>query len=158
MVSGATQDESQLWVRSLEAMAARRLEGRDGAQLPFWSPDSRRIGFFTASGKLKTIAASGGHAEILADPPNPRGGAWSSSNTIVYAPDLYDPLYRVPAGGGKPEPVTKIDAARKESVTASLYSYPMTSTSSSRHFPGRTASSRSSRAHSKTIHGRGWER
>ena len=115
VVTGATQDESQLWVRSLEAMAARRLEGGDGAKVPFWSPDSRRIGFFTASGKLKTIAASGGRADVLADAPNPRGGAWSSSNIIVYAPDLYGPLYRMPAGGGTPQPATKIDAARKES-------------------------------------------
>ncbi|MRR13476.1 serine/threonine protein kinase, partial [bacterium] len=49
----------QLYVRSLDATDARSLSGTDGAQYPFWSPDSRSRGFFT-TGKLKPIAGGGG--------------------------------------------------------------------------------------------------
>jgi Tol biopolymer transport system component len=112
-VGGLTRSESQLWVRSLDTMAARRLEDAEGASLPFWSPDSRRIGFF-ANAKLKIVAAAGGRAEILAEAPNGRGGIWTPSNTIVFAPNWSGPLYRIPASGGTPAPVTKLDTARGE--------------------------------------------
>ena len=69
--ASVTRSETQLWVRSLDSTDARRLDDADGASLPFWSPDSRRIGFF-ADGKLKTIAVTGGRAEVLCDAP---GGA-----------------------------------------------------------------------------------
>jgi len=113
VVGNVTQTDTQLWVRSLDSIAARRLDDAAGAVLPFWSPDSRRIGFFTSS-KLKTIAASGGRAETLADAPGARGAAWGPSNTIIYAPDFGGPLYRISASGGTPAPVTVLDPARKE--------------------------------------------
>jgi Tol biopolymer transport system component len=113
IVGSLTRSDAQLWVRSLDSTAAHRLEDADGAQLPFWSPDSRRIGFFTTS-KLKTIAASGGRAETLCDAPGARGATWSPSNVIVFAPDAGGPLFRIPASGGTPTPVTTLDPARKE--------------------------------------------
>ena len=113
IVGSLTRSETQLWVRPIDSMAARRLDGGDGANLPFWSPDSRRIGFFTNT-KLMTIAASGGRAEVLADAPGGRGGAWTASNLILYAPDASGPLYRINASGGTPEALTTIDASRKQ--------------------------------------------
>src|SRR4030095_3965118 len=44
----------RLWVRPLDSDAPRVLDGTEGAQEPFWSPDSRSLGFF-AGGKLKRI-------------------------------------------------------------------------------------------------------
>ena len=115
-VSGAVSgSDSQIWVRPLESVLPRRLEDTEGGQLPFWSADSRRIGFFS-HGKLKTIAASGGRAETLADTPGARGGTWNAENVIVFAPDAQGPLYKVSATGGKPEQVTTIDPARKEAA------------------------------------------
>jgi serine/threonine protein kinase/Tol biopolymer transport system component len=113
VVGGITRAETQMWVRSLASMTARRLDDADGASLPFWSPDSRHIGFFSGT-KLKTVAASGGRAEIVCDAPFGRGGAWSASNVIVFAPDAAGPLFRVPATGGTPTPVTSLDSAKKE--------------------------------------------
>ena len=113
VVGAVNRSETQLWVRSLNSTAARRLEDGDGANLVFWSPDSRRIAFFTAS-KLKTIAASGGRAEVLTDTPGGRGGSWSPANVIVYAPDATGPLFRISASGGASTPVTTIDASRKQ--------------------------------------------
>ncbi len=113
-ITGAvTLSDTQLWVRSLDSMASRRIEGGENAVLPFWSPDSRRIGFFTQT-KLMIVAASGGRAEVVADAANGRGGSWNSSNVIVYAADSGGPIYRIPASGGTPVPVTTLDPAKKE--------------------------------------------
>jgi Tol biopolymer transport system component len=114
LVGSVVKSETQLWIRSLDTIEARRLEGADGPQLPFWSPDSRHIGFFSVSGKLKTIAVSGGRAETLCDAPNGRGAVWTPSNEIIFAPDAGGPLFRISANGGTPAPATKLDAGRKE--------------------------------------------
>jgi Tol biopolymer transport system component len=113
VVGGVTRSGNQLWVRSLDSLSARRLEDANDVTLPFWSPDSRRIGFFS-DGKLKTIAASGGRAEVLCEATSGRGAAWSPSNVIVFAPGGAGPLYRISASGGVPEPITTLDAAKKE--------------------------------------------
>lgn len=113
VVGDAQRSDSDIWVRSLDTMAARRLEGSDGGNLPFWSPDSRQIGFFTAS-KLKVIPAAGGRAEVICDAPNGRGGAWSPSNVIVFAPTWAGPLMRVAATGGEPTPLTTLDHTKKQ--------------------------------------------
>lgn len=55
-----------LWVRDLSAAGAQQLNGAEGARVPFWSPDSRRIGFF-AGGRLKTIDIAGGAVRTLCD-------------------------------------------------------------------------------------------
>ena len=49
----------QLWLRPLASPSARPLSGTSGATFPFWSPDSRSLGFF-ADGKLKCIDIDGG--------------------------------------------------------------------------------------------------
>ena len=109
VVGSVTQSETQLWIRSLRTAASRRLDGGDGALVPFWSPDSQRIGFFTQN-KLKTMALSGGRADVICDAPNGRGAVWTPSNVILFAPDAGGPIYRVAASGGTPAPVTTLDA------------------------------------------------
>ena len=58
----STEGHSQLWVRSLDAAAPQPLAGTDGATFPFWSPDSRSLGFF-ADSKLKRIDLAGGSVQ-----------------------------------------------------------------------------------------------
>jgi eukaryotic-like serine/threonine-protein kinase len=113
VVGSVARSENELWVRSINSMAARRLEGTTGAALPFWSPDGTRIGFFTSS-KLKVVPASGGRAETLYDAPSGRGAVWTRANLILFAPDAGGPLVRMSASGGTPVPVTSLDPARKE--------------------------------------------
>ena len=103
----------QLWVQSLSEVSAQPLTGTDDAFYPFWSPDSRYIGFF-AAGKMKKIAAVGGPAEIICDASSGRGGSWNSSGTILFSPSPNSTLYVVSAAGGTPRQVTQFDNNRSE--------------------------------------------
>jgi serine/threonine protein kinase len=96
---------SHLWVRSLNALQPQSLSGTDGANYPFWSPDSRFIGFF-AEGKLRKIAATGGPAQTLCEAPSGRGGTWNVEGEIVFAPTNRGGLSRVREAGGLAVPIT----------------------------------------------------
>jgi eukaryotic-like serine/threonine-protein kinase len=113
-VASTQEGKSLLWVRSLGSLPAQPLDGTEGANLPFWSPDSRFIGFF-ADGKLKRIAASGGPPLVLCDAPAGRGGTWNRDGTILFAPFFSTPIYKVSDAGGTATPVTTIDRAKNES-------------------------------------------
>jgi Tol biopolymer transport system component len=102
-----------LWVRPLGDLESRPLAGTDGAAYPFWSPDSRSIGFF-AQTKLKRVDAAGGPPRELADVIVGRGGAWSSTGLILYTPRPLGVLHQLPEDGGVPSPVTALDEARGE--------------------------------------------
>lgn len=105
--------ESELWIRPMDEVAARRLEGTKGAAFPFWSPDSQSIAFF-ANATLNRVGVNGGLPKILCKAPDGRGGAWNRENTIVFAPSLSSPLYQVPATGGEPKALTALDASSQE--------------------------------------------
>jgi Tol biopolymer transport system component len=96
-----------IWIRSLDSLAARKLDDTRLASYPFWSPDSRQIAFF-ADGKLKRISASGGPALPVCDAVSGRGGDWSEQDIILFAPDNRSPLMQVAASGGIPKPVTSL--------------------------------------------------
>jgi len=110
-----TDGKQRLWVRPLDSATAQPLEGTDGATFPFWSPDGHYLGFF-ANGKLNRIDASGGPPLALADASHGRGGTWSSDGTILFSPGFNSPLFRVPASGGTPQPVTKLNASLQETM------------------------------------------
>jgi Tol biopolymer transport system component len=101
---------SQLWLRQLDDTDARPLAGTEGASFPFWSPDSRSLGFF-AEGKLKRLEIGGGAPQTLADAAYGLGGTWSPDGTILFSPAGSSPLFRVSASGGEPEAVTELDGA-----------------------------------------------
>jgi len=101
----------KLWVRSLRTGEAAPVAGTEGATFPFWSADSRSLGFFS-NGKLRTVEAAGGPSQALADAPTPRGGAWGPDGTIVYTPDFQGGLWRVSASGGVPRELTQVDKSR----------------------------------------------
>ena len=101
-----------LWVRSLGRLDAQPLAGTEDATHPFWSPESRSIAFFS-NGKLRKIDASGGPPQALCDASSGLGGTWSEDGTILISL-LRDVIYRVPASGGTPVPVTAFDEARRE--------------------------------------------
>jgi eukaryotic-like serine/threonine-protein kinase len=98
-----------LWLRSLDSSAARPLPGTEGAAFPFWSPDSRLVGFF-AAGRLKKMDATGGPAQTICDVRGiPRGVAWGR-DIIVFSSGAPATFYRVSVEGGTPAPIPKLDA------------------------------------------------
>src|SRR5499433_2126200 len=110
-----------LWTRPLDSLSAQPLAGTEDAQNPFWSPDSRTVGFFAAGTKLKKIESTGGPAQTLADVQGSAGATWNREGTIVFARSGTDGLYRVSATGGPSAQVTSIDKSRKE--TGHLWPY-----------------------------------
>jgi Tol biopolymer transport system component len=108
-----------IWVRPLDG-TAYELPSTDGAGPEiFWSADSAFIGF-SADGKLKKVAASGGPAQVVATlrPGGAYAGTWNAAGQILIgAESIPDgPLLRVPDGGGSLEPASELDTARKESA------------------------------------------
>ena len=107
-VAGDVQEKSSLYIRNLATTKITALAGTDDASYPFWSPDSSQLGFF-AGGKLHRIDAKGGTTVALCDAASGRGGTWNRDGVIVFAPTLSSELYRISAGGGRPERVTSFD-------------------------------------------------
>jgi serine/threonine protein kinase len=114
-VAAGPDGRSTLWVSSMVSSQAHEIPGTDGATSPFWSPDSRRIGFF-AQGRLKTVEPIGaGVQDLCGTLLTPGGGAWSSDDVIIFPPSVLGPLMKVPAGGGTPVPATTVpDDAKGE--------------------------------------------
>jgi serine/threonine protein kinase/Tol biopolymer transport system component len=102
-----------LWMHALGSFEGRPLVGTDGGFQPFWSSDSRAVGFF-AKGKLKWIDVSGGSVQTVCDAPSNYSGAWSRDGTIIFSKGFASGLYRVPATGGTPLQLTTVDASRNE--------------------------------------------
>jgi serine/threonine protein kinase/Tol biopolymer transport system component len=104
----------QIWLRPTAALAARPIPGTEGGAFPFWSPDSRFIGFF-AGGKLKKVAIAGGPPTVLCDAPAGSGGSWSRDNVLLFAPGGgRTGLQRVSSAGGVPTAVTTLDPVTGE--------------------------------------------
>ena len=100
----------RLWVHFLESGESRDLTDAEGS--PFWSPDSRYIGY-ASENKVKKIEATGGPPQTVAELSNFwGGGAWNQGDVIVFGHP--SGLFRVPASGGVPVQITAVDPARKE--------------------------------------------
>lgn len=92
-----------IMLRSIGSTEVREVEGTDDAGAVFWSPDSRSIGFFTSE-RVKRVALDGGPPLDIAPATGNKGGAtWSRDDVIVFSREGV--LYRVPAGGGSPQPI-----------------------------------------------------
>ena len=99
-------------------MEARVLPGTDGGNYPFWSPDSRFVGF-SSDGKLKKMDITGGPAQILCNvgPSAPTTGNWTPEGMIYFA-NGRDGIFRVSQAGGEPTRITKVDGAAGETFHA----------------------------------------
>jgi eukaryotic-like serine/threonine-protein kinase len=106
--------KSSLWVRTMNSLEARPLLDTEGAYFPFWSPDSRSVGFFS-SGKLKTIDLTGTTSQEICDAPYGRGGTWGPGGVILFSPTPAAPLMRVSSSGGSPLAITTIDTTQHTS-------------------------------------------
>ncbi len=92
--------EGKLWVQDLDQRQPRAIDGTEGAEDPFWSPDSDFIGF-AAGGELKKVSVQGGLAIRLCESRHPYRVTWSpDGEVIVFSSGLQ--LYEVSGRGGTP--------------------------------------------------------
>lgn len=107
-----TAGVDRLWVQSLDSLTPQPLV--DGAESPFWSPDSQWVGFFVpGEGHLKKVAVSGGPARVICAAAIIDVPTWHRNGTILFAQTDVG-IFRVPADGGSPTQVTRLDMARRE--------------------------------------------
>jgi Tol biopolymer transport system component len=106
------QRKTGLWIHPLDGTAARLIAGSEGAAYPFWSPDSKSLAFFNRR-KLLRVDLAGGPLLSICDAPDGRGGTWSSDGQILFG-TIASGLFHVPASGGRPSPLTTLDASTGE--------------------------------------------
>ncbi len=98
-----------IWLRPLGSLTADPIPATDNVTArPFWSPDSRHIGF-VAGGKLKKVSVAGGPAQTICDAPSGWDGAWSRDGSILFDGGGGDPIRRVPSSGGVAATAVPID-------------------------------------------------
>ncbi len=107
----------RLWVHSLETGVARPLAdvaAFTAETAPFWSPDSRSIAFISDGRLQKIDVQQTSRVTVVATTPSPGGGGtWSRDGTILLS-SITSGLFRVAATGGRPAPLTMLDATRGE--------------------------------------------
>jgi serine/threonine protein kinase len=99
----------RLWVRSLDSVTARPLLETGQAKYPFWSADSRSVGFF-ADDKLKRVDVQDGSVRALANAPLGNGGAWNGEGAILFSRAPRYRIFRVGETGGDAVPLTHLEA------------------------------------------------
>jgi serine/threonine protein kinase/Tol biopolymer transport system component len=113
-VASDASGRGKIWIRSLDSTMAQPLAGTEDGYGPFWSPDSRFLGF--TDGNLKKVSVSGGPAQIIAENVGSVTSTWSRDGVIVFARQPLNgaSLFRVPESGGTPTPVMEVDMGQKE--------------------------------------------
>lgn len=101
--------EANLHVQQMNSLQAVQIPNTKDAYMPFWSPDSRYIAFFS-EGKLKKVLASGGPTMTICTAPAGRGGDWNKDDIILFSPTQSDVIHKVSAAGGESTPLTKLDS------------------------------------------------
>ena len=99
---------SSLWIRPFDDFVSRPLENTEGAVHPFWSPDSRHVGFF-ADGQLKRIEISTERVQTITESGGSRGGSWNSEGKILFVPNANTGVHLVHEGGGEVTVLTEPD-------------------------------------------------
>src|SRR5262249_33943048 len=112
---GSNERRTQLFLRALDSVNIQALSGTEGATLPFWSPNSRSIGFF-ADSKLKRIDLQGGRVQELTSALLPGGGTWNQDDVILFNPRAISGISRIAAVGGPVVEVTHRDSSTNRHV------------------------------------------
>jgi len=107
--------KQSLWLRRLDALSFAPIAGTEGGQFPFWSPDSHSIAFF-AQGALRRVDLRTGNLQSLCPVATggARGGSCAPDGTILFTPDVTQPIMRIPAAGGTPTRATSFSLVKDE--------------------------------------------
>jgi serine/threonine protein kinase len=120
LVFSATGEKDGLWIHNLDTLEWRRLPGTEHGKSPFWSPDSRYLGFVVPGNdgsEVKKIDVSGGSAATVYTAPGHRlgEGSWNQNGDLIVGGAVGEPIRKISANGGAATAVTVVDAERGES-------------------------------------------
>jgi eukaryotic-like serine/threonine-protein kinase len=111
------ENEGKLWLRSVNELAPRVLAGTEQGESPFWSPDSKSIGY-VHQGELRRISSRGGLStlicQVASDRQIPRA-TWGAEDRIIFQ-SIPDGFFEVSAAGGTARSIAKPDQAKDEIV------------------------------------------
>jgi eukaryotic-like serine/threonine-protein kinase len=103
---------TRLYIRSLDRPDSTLVRDTEGATSPFFSADSRWLAYFVGT-RLVRVPVEGGAPQPICEAGEVRGASWGSDGTIVFSSGTSG-LRRVPASGGKAEPLIAPDLKRGE--------------------------------------------
>ncbi len=120
-----TEGGTQLMLRAANALDLTPVSGSEGGVCPFFSPDSKWLGF-VSGGTMKKVRSAGGSPLDIApmETADFRGAAWLPGDTIVFSPNASAPLSTVSANGGSPKALTSLLADKKERTHRWPYALP----------------------------------
>jgi len=110
---GPAEGRNQIWLRALDQLHATPLPGTEDAYGPFFSPDGEAIGFRRTGGELRVVPTAGAAPVTLVDSASGSAADWGPDG-MLYFRDGGGGISRVPATGGAPQVVTRLDTSRGE--------------------------------------------
>jgi serine/threonine protein kinase len=122
-VASLPDSKTSLYLYEVGSVTPTQLHGTEGAQQPFWSPDSRSIGFF-AGRRLKTMDIPLGTQQDICEVTNSivGGGTWSDDGIIIYSD--WPALNRVSVEEGEPVEIAVPDSSAWDLGLSSPYFLP----------------------------------
>ena len=116
-VAFVTQDTSgvqRLWVRPMSSETARPIQGTEAASHPFWSPDSKFIGFRSEAGICR-VELPDGAPQVIAPAAFVDGdskGSWTAGRILFESAQMTDgksirSLFSIPDSGGQVTPIPR---------------------------------------------------
>jgi hypothetical protein len=109
---------NRLWLRRFDTGATLELPGTVEGEQPFWSPDSRQIGFFRGS-QVMRLEVAGGAPVMVCDLPGGStavGGTWDDNDHILFSEGDENGVLQVPSRGGVPTAYLVPDSSRVQDV------------------------------------------
>jgi serine/threonine-protein kinase len=113
-VAGGGTAGGALLMRPIDRLEMTPIPGVIGRN-PFFSPDSKWLGFFTGQLELKKVPLAGGPATLICRlDGGPLGASWAPDDTLIFATaSPATGLQAVPAGGGEPKPLTTPNSSQE---------------------------------------------
>ncbi len=113
---GYNPADQKFYLRSLSELEPKLVPAAGGT--PFFSPDGHWLGFFgpgaPGTAQLRKIGLGGGAPVALCTVEGYAGGTWADDDTIYFVATMPGGVMRVPAAGGQPQEVAKIDFDKGE--------------------------------------------
>jgi serine/threonine protein kinase/Tol biopolymer transport system component len=106
---GRGEGTTRLWIKEAGQIQPTPLAGTDGGLSPFFSPDSRQLGFIKDGRTVRILPLDGGSALTLTDSANSTAGDWGTDGYVYFEVD--SGISRIRATGGHPESVYKFGAS-----------------------------------------------